>query len=84
MNNRKNYVQTYHYCATCRKQLPKAAGHPHRTVPRYRAFWFDGERLHPRRPGEISINYWFLTREHFNRLGPERASEGHAEDASFP
>jgi FkbM family methyltransferase len=50
----------------------------------YRAFWFDGERLHRRRPGEISINYWFLTPEHFDRLGPERAVEGEAEDGSFP
>lgn len=38
----------------------------------YDAFWFDGHRLRPRRAGETSINYWFLTRDHLKRLGPHR------------
>jgi FkbM family methyltransferase len=39
----------------------------------YGAFWFDGERLRCRQPGEIAINYWFLTPEQVERLGRERA-----------
>jgi hypothetical protein len=34
----------------------------------YEPYWFDGERLRRRKPGERSQNYFFLTRERFDQL----------------
>jgi hypothetical protein len=34
----------------------------------YWAHWFDGERLNKRRPGDRTLNYWFLTPEHLETL----------------
>ena len=34
----------------------------------YGTFWFDGDRLRRRAPGDTSLNYWFLTREQADRL----------------
>ena len=34
----------------------------------YQGYWFDGEALHKRKPGERSQNYFFLTPEHVNKL----------------
>ena len=39
----------------------------------YGAFWFDGARLRTRRPGDTSVNYWFLTPEHLRERLPARA-----------
>lgn len=34
----------------------------------YEAYWFDGNLLRKQRPGESSLNYWFLLPEHLDRL----------------
>lgn len=34
----------------------------------YSAYWFNGASLLSRRPGDVSINYWFLQDEHSKRL----------------
>jgi hypothetical protein len=34
----------------------------------YEAYWLDGGRLKPRRPGDRSVNYFFLTEAHRSRL----------------
>jgi FkbM family methyltransferase len=34
----------------------------------YRPHWFDGNALHPRRPGDTSINFYFLTEAHVAAL----------------
>ncbi len=34
----------------------------------YEAWWFDGAKLRRRKPGDRSINYFFLKRHHFDRL----------------
>jgi FkbM family methyltransferase len=34
----------------------------------YEAYWFDGRHLNHRRPGDRSVNYFFLTRSHIERL----------------
>jgi hypothetical protein len=39
----------------------------------YGTFIFDGERLRPRATGETSLNYWFLTPAHLDRLRGEPA-----------
>jgi hypothetical protein len=34
----------------------------------YEGYWFDGEGLRKRQRGERSQNYFFLTREHVDKL----------------
>jgi FkbM family methyltransferase len=34
----------------------------------YAAYWWDGAALHRRRPGDRSVNYFFLQTQHFDRL----------------
>lgn len=34
----------------------------------YQPYWFDGEQLRPRKPGERSQNYFFLTRDRLDQL----------------
>jgi FkbM family methyltransferase len=65
---------------------PDAAGTPaHETFALmakagYDADWFDGDALRPRRTGETSVNYFFLTPEQFRRAaaGDRVATAGRA------
>jgi len=40
----------------------------------YRAFWFDGETLFERRPGDSSVNYFFLMDMHIDLLKYEKVN----------
>jgi FkbM family methyltransferase len=40
----------------------------------YSPWWFDGKRLMPRRPGDQSVNYFFLRPEHVAKLRDRAAS----------
>jgi len=35
----------------------------------YRPYWYDGRELRARRPGDTSVNFFFLTDTHLERLG---------------
>lgn len=41
----------------------------------YSAYWFDGQKVVPRKPGERSQNYFFLMPEHAKALGVTQAAE---------